>query len=94
VKLFGTIASDKLMKFTLHEDAWLREGAVYAGGRAIGYRVGGLPDGRTARIANFAAPNGNEWRIMRINAGNTQTDWTGHYESIETALAESQRDYQ
>jgi len=80
--------------FTLHEDAWLREGAVYASGLAIGYRVGGLPDGRTARIANFGAPNRNEWRIMRINADNTQTDWTGDYESIEDALAALQRDYE
>lgn len=43
--------------FTLHEDAWLREGPVAAGGQVVGYRVGGMPDGRTARIANFGAPN-------------------------------------
>jgi hypothetical protein len=30
---------------------------------------------------------------MRINADNTQPDWTGHYESIEEALADLQRDY-
>lgn len=45
-----------------------------------------MPDGKTARIANFGAPNGNDWRIMRINADNTQTDWIGHYESAEDAL--------
>jgi len=72
--------------FTLHEDAWFRDGSVYAGGQAIGYRVGGMPDGKTARIANFGAPNGNDWRIMRINADSTQSDWTGHYTSIEDAL--------
>ena len=79
--------------FTLHEDAWVGEGSSY-GGQVIGYRVGGMPDGRTARIANFGAPNGNDWRIMRINADNTQTDWTGHYESVEDALSDLQRDYE
>lgn len=78
--------------FTLHEDAWLRDGPIYAGGQPIGYRVGGLPNGKTARIANFGAPNGNDWRIMRINADNTQAAWTGHYESVEDALAVLQHD--
>ena len=78
--------------FTLHEDAWFRHGPVYAGGQVIVYRVGGMPDGRTARIANFGAPNQNDWRIMRINADNTQTDWTGQYEGVEEALAALQRD--
>ena len=78
--------------FTLHEDAWLRDGAVYGNGQVIGYRVGGMPDGKTARIANFGAPNWNDWRIMRINADNTQTDWSGHYESLDHALAALQED--
>jgi hypothetical protein len=72
--------------FTLHEDAWLREGPVVASGQVVGYRVGGMPDGKTARIANFGAPKRNDWRIMRINADNTQTDWTGNYQSAEDAL--------
>jgi hypothetical protein len=29
---------------------------------------------------------------MRINADNTQTDWTGHYETVEDALAALQQD--
>jgi hypothetical protein len=53
-----------------------------------------MPDGRTARIANFGAPNRNDWRIMRINADDTQSDWTGNYQSVEEALAALQRDYQ
>lgn len=80
--------------FALHEDAWIRDGPRYAGGQVTGYRVGGLADGKTARIANFGAPNRNDWRIMRINADNTQTDWTGHYESLEEALATIQQDCQ
>jgi len=80
--------------FTLHEDMWLRDGPVYASGQPIGYRVGGMPGGKTARIANFGAPNRNDWRIMRINADNTQTDWTGRYENVEDALAALQHDSQ
>lgn len=76
--------------FTLHEDAWFRDQPAYAGSQVIGYRVGGMPNGQTARIANFGAPIRNDWRIMRINADNTQTDWTGHYESVEDALADLQ----
>ncbi len=78
--------------FTLHEEGWLRDGPVYAEGQAIIYRVGGLPDGTTARIANFAAPNGNDWRIMRINPDDSQSDWTGNYHSVEEALAALEAD--
>jgi hypothetical protein len=53
-----------------------------------------MPDGKTARIANFGAPYRNDWRIMRINADKTISDWTGHHESVEDALAELQRDSQ
>jgi len=77
--------------FTLHEDAWLRDGPAFASGKVTGYRVGGMPDGKTARIANFGAPNRNDWRIMRINGDNTQTGWTGGYKSVEDALAALQQ---
>jgi hypothetical protein len=83
-----------MYSFTVHEDAWLRDGPVFAGGQVTGYRVGGMPDGSTARIANFGAPNQNDWRIMRINADNTQSDWTGNYESVEDARAVLQQDYE
>ncbi len=73
--------------FTLHEDAWLRGGPIFASGQVIGYRVGGLPDGKSARIANFGAPTSNDWRIMQIAGNNSQDDWTGHYASFEDALA-------
>ena len=72
---------------TLHEDAWLRDGPIFASGRVTVYRVGGMPDGSTARIANFGAPSRNDWRIMRINADNTNSAWSGHYENVEDALA-------
>jgi hypothetical protein len=71
--------------FTLHEETWQLNGSVFASGEITGYRVGGLPDGTTARIFNFGAPNRSDWRIMRrINGDNKQAEWTGHYETLET----------
>jgi hypothetical protein len=60
------VEEDMLHTFTLHEDAWFRDEDVFANGQVTGYRVGGMPDGKTARIANFGAPNRNDWRIMRM----------------------------
>jgi hypothetical protein len=77
---------------TLHEDAWFREGPLFAGGKVMAYRVGGMPNGKTARIANFGAPDRNDWQIMRINSDNTQSEWTGHYDNVEDALAALQQD--
>jgi hypothetical protein len=79
---------------TLHEDMWLRSGPVFASGPVTGYRVGGFPDGRTARIANFGAPSRNDWQVTWMNSDKTQTDWTGHYESAEEALAALQQSLQ
>lgn len=79
-----------MQSLTLHQDAWIREGSALASGEVIGYRVGGMPDGRTARIANFGARNRYNWRVMRINPDNSQSDWTGNYESVEAALADLQ----
>ncbi len=80
--------------FTLHEDAWLRDGPAYKSGQIIAYRVAGMPNGMTARLANLGAPNRNDWRIMWIRPDKTQTDWTGHYETVEAALAALQQDCQ
>jgi hypothetical protein len=68
-------------------DAWLRDGSNFASGDVTGYRVTGMPDGAWARIANFGAPNRNDWRIMRIN-GDTRSEWTGHHEGAQVALTE------
>lgn len=62
------------MMFILHDE-------VYEG--RPGYRVGGLPDGTTARIAYF----GSEWRVMRVVDDSRPADWSGHYASAEDALA-------
>jgi hypothetical protein len=71
---------------TVHEDAWLREGPIFGSGEVVGYRVGGFPSGRSARVVNFKAPNGNDWRIMLINGDNSQDAWLGHHESFQAAL--------
>jgi len=80
--------------FTLHEDAWLRDGPTYKSGQVIAYRVGGMPNGKAARIANFGAPNRDDWRIMWIGPDNAQTDWTGNYATVEAALAALEQDCQ
>jgi len=87
--------SKEYMRYTLtlHEYAWPRDGPALRGGEVIGYQVGGMPDGKSARIANYGAPNRNDWRILRINADNTQGDWTGEYQSAEAALAVLQKDF-
>jgi hypothetical protein len=73
---------------TLSADAWTREGSAdFGSGEVAGYKVNGMPDGAKARIANFGAPNRNDWQIMRINVDDTQDDWTGTYQSAEEALA-------
>lgn len=81
-----------LYTFTLHEDAWFRN--IPESKQVIGYRVGGMPDGSTARIANFGAPARNDWRIMWVNPDNSQSDWIGHYESAEEALSALQQTLQ
>ncbi len=72
--------------FTLHEDASLSDRSSDRS-QVVGYRVGGMPDGKTARIANFGAPNHDDWRVMRIDVDGRQTPWTGHFNSLEDALA-------
>ncbi len=79
-----------MQSFTLHPDAWIHEGSEYGRGEVIGYRVGGMPDGKTARIANFGGCTHDDWRVMRINPDNSQSRWTGNYESVEAALADLQ----
>lgn len=81
-----------LHTFTLHKDGRFRDEDVFADRQVIVYRVGGMPDGKTARIANFGAPNRNDWRIMRINGDNTHTGWFSHYEDVDEALAALQQD--
>jgi hypothetical protein len=81
-----------LYTFTLHKDAWFRDEDVFADDQVTAYRVGGMPNGKMAGIANFGAPHRDDWRVMQINADNAHTAWTGHYASVDDALAALQKD--
>jgi hypothetical protein len=82
-----------MMSITLtkYETGWLRSGPVFGSGRAFRFRVGCLPAGEEAHINNFGAPNRDDWQILRIRNG-VQGDWTGHFESADSALAELQQE--
>jgi hypothetical protein len=77
---------------TLHAEGGTRDGPVYGSGIVTKYRVGGMPVGEQAEIANWGAPNRNDWQILRIK-NDTQGDWTGHYESADAALAVIQKEF-
>jgi hypothetical protein len=57
----------------------------------IQYEVQGLPFEERVWVANFGGPYRHDWRILRAKGG-VQSDWTGHYESAEEALAVIQRE--
>jgi hypothetical protein len=79
-------------KLTLEVVARSGEGRVYGNGQVIQYRVVGLPRGDQAMIANFGAPERNEWKVLRVE-DDAQGEWTGEYKSAEAALAEIQKEY-
>src|ERR1035441_379587 len=66
---------------TLHEESWGGED----GTMTRGYRVGGLPDGQSWRVAAFGE---KDWRVMRVGADGASSDSTGYYPSFEDALAD------
>jgi hypothetical protein len=78
-----------LTKFTLvlHGDAWQAVRRVYYEEReVIGYRVGGLPAGESARISELTEVGSEDWRIMRIK-DNVTAKWVGNYQGPEEAVA-------
>jgi hypothetical protein len=64
------------MKFSLHEEIYIAECRELRG-----YRIGGMADGKTARIANFGTAEKPEWRI-----GGPGSEWVGSYETAYQAL--------
>ncbi len=59
--------------------------------RVYQYEVMGMPSGERAWIANFGSRYQENWRILRAKNG-VQSDWTGNYESTDTALRALQRE--
>lgn len=80
-------------KLTLHEIGWVGDGPTFGSGEVYQYRVGHMPPGYQALIANFGAPRRNDWKLLRIEE-DVQEEWAGHYESAEDALAVLQKDFE
>ena len=64
---------------------WIRNGSGACLGQVTGYRIPGPAPCQEVLIANFGAPRRNDWRALAVN-GDRSSDWTGHYQSAETAL--------
>jgi hypothetical protein len=77
----------------LHPIGWVTDGPIFGSGTVYQYRVGHMPPGYQALIANFGAPNRNDWKIMRID-DDAQEDWAGLYESAEEALAVLRKEFE
>jgi len=71
-----------ITKLTLHEAGRTMTNGVIGSGPVYVYRVGGMPAGEEARIAEF----NHSWRILRWNE-TSHGNWTGRYASAEAALA-------
>jgi hypothetical protein len=76
----------------MHRCMSLRDGPIYDSGVTTGYKVGSLPPGHEAFIANFGAPNRDDWRLLQAKEG-VQGNWTDSYKSAEEALAVLQEEY-
>jgi hypothetical protein len=79
---------------TIHAIAWVGDGPdATERTQVTQYEVrGGLPPGEQAWIANFGAPYRHDWQLLRARHG-VQTDWTGHFESAESALAALEEEF-
>ena len=71
-----------ITKLTLHEAGHTMTNGVIGSGPVYVYRVGGMPAGEEARIAEF----NHSWRILRWNE-TSHGNWTGRYANAEAALA-------
>jgi hypothetical protein len=81
------------LPLTLQPIGWVSEGPIFGSGPVYQYRVGQMPPGYQALIANFGAPNRNDWQIMRIDE-DAQEGWNGSYKSAEEALAVLQKEFE
>jgi hypothetical protein len=79
-------------KLTLNAIGSVRDGPTFGSGTVFQYRVGNMPPGYQALVTNFAAPQGSDWKIMRID-DDAQEEWNGNYETAEQALAVLQTEF-
>jgi hypothetical protein len=77
---------------TLRPMTYFGKGPNLQRDHATQYEVQGLPPGERAWIANFGAPNRQNWRVLRATE-QVQSDWTGDYRSAEEALASLQKKF-
>jgi hypothetical protein len=81
------------LKLVKHEIARPGDGPVHkTRGPIIQYRVGGLPEGERAYIANFGRGHKDSWRIFHSKKG-VDADWSGDYKTADDALAALQSEY-
>ena len=69
------------MRLTLHEAGWFHDGSVLPRDGGYTYRVGGLPPGEHAKIAEY----NHTWRFLRWH-DEWHGNWTGDYATPEAAL--------
>jgi hypothetical protein len=89
----GELLSQVKLNLTLHPIGWIGDGPVFGTGAVYQYRVGHMPPGYQALVANFGAPRRNDWKIMRIE-DDAQEQWNGNYASAEDALAVLQKEFE
>ena len=61
-------------------------------GPVFQYRVGCLPPGDKAFIANFCGGSDDSWRIHHTKGG-VASSWDGDYKTADEALTELQKQY-
>ena len=70
------------LRLSKHEMGWFRRGQIAEGGEVFQYRVGGLPPGEEAFIAEYPHKG---WEILRSSDG-IQGEWHGCYATADAAL--------
>jgi hypothetical protein len=77
---------------TLHEFGRSRRGSEIGTGPINHYKVGGMPPGQEASIANRGSRHRDSWRIFRVKDGD-DSGWSGDYKSAGDALAALQNEF-
>ena len=81
-----------IITLTLNVFARSRRGSEMGTGPVTQYRVGGMPRGQEASIANFGSRHLDRWQILLVN-GDVDTGWSGDYKSADDALAVLKREF-